>query len=220
MTQSKAWDWNKEDNKYWLEPCEESYYLAERWLKSDYRSILDLGCGLGRHSIYFAKHGFDVSALDLSEEAVNHLKDWAKKEALNINIKNADMLNLPYDDNSFDCVFSYHVISHTDTAGAKRIISEIERVLKPGGEVYLTLCSKETRSFKDAGYPKIDENSIVKTGEGPEKGIPHFYINLDEIIKLFINFNLLRIRHTDDCFFEGKKQNSIHYYIHAISTKH
>jgi SAM-dependent methyltransferase len=136
------------------------------------------------------------------------------------NIKNADMLNLPYDDNSFDCVFSYHVISHTDTAGAKRIISEIHRVLKPGGEVYLTLCSKETRSFKDAGYPKIDENSIVKTGEGPEKGIPHFYINLDEIIKLFINFNLLRIRHTDDCFFEGKKQNSIHYYIHAISTKH
>jgi len=69
-----------------------------------------------------------VSAFDLSEEATDHLKSWAEKENLSIEIKLADMLNLPYDDNSFDAIFVYHVISHTDSIGIKRIINEMTRV--------------------------------------------------------------------------------------------
>lgn len=171
--------------------------------------------GLGRHSIYFAKQGFQVSAFDLSQEATEHLKVWAEKEDLSIDIINADMLKLPYDDNSFEAIFTYHVISHTDSVGIKEIINEISRVLKNGGEIYLTLCSKESWSFKDAGYPKLDENTAIKTDEGPEKGIPHFYVNRDDILNLFANYDIERIRHTDDCYFSGKKQNSKHYFISA-----
>jgi len=46
------------------------------------------------------------------------------------------MIDLPYADNSFDSVFACHVISHTDTEGTKKIISEIEHVLKPGGLIH------------------------------------------------------------------------------------
>ena len=53
------------------------------------------------------------------------------------------MVALPYADNSFDSVFACQVISHTDTVGTKKVISEIERVLKPGGEIYISMCSKE-----------------------------------------------------------------------------
>lgn len=215
MTVSKAWDWDKELSPIWLEPSEESYFVAQQWKDKNVVNILDFGCGLGRHSIYFAKQGFNVSAFDLSEEATAHLKLWAKKENLSIDITNADMIELPYDDNSFDAVFAYHVISHTDSLGMKKIISEISRVLKKDGEIYLTLCSKETWSFKDAGYPKLDENTVVKTDEGPEKGIPHFYVTLDDILTLFDNYNIERIRHIDDCYFYGKRQNSKHYFIYA-----
>ncbi len=99
-----------------------------------------------------------------------------------------------------------------------KILSEISRILKPNGEIYLTLCSKETWSFKDAGYPKIDENTVIKTGEGPEKGISHFYVTLQEILKLFSDFEIEKIRHTDDCYFDGKEQNSKHYFILAKNT--
>lgn len=215
MVVSKAWDWNKESCHIWLQPSEESYFIAQQWKNKNIKKVLDFGCGLGRHSIYFAKQGFHVSAFDLSEKGTEHLRSWSEKENLSIEITNADMLKLPYADNSFDAIFAYHVISHTDSVGIKNIIIEISRVLKIGGEIYITLCSKETWSFKDAGYPMIDENTIIKTDEGPEKGIPHFYVTLDDIITLFDNYNIEKIRHTDDCFFSGKKQNSKHYFISA-----
>jgi hypothetical protein len=49
MTESKEWDWQKESSPIWLEPCEESYYFCRRWKKAVKRTVLDLGCGLGRH---------------------------------------------------------------------------------------------------------------------------------------------------------------------------
>lgn len=219
MSISKAWEWQKAQNSIWLMPSEESYYIAQHWKEINVQNVLDLGCGLGRHSIYFAKQGFDVSAFDLSVDGVNHLKQWADNENLSIDIKVANMLDLPYKDNTFDAVFAYHVISHTDSAGIKQIIKEITRVLKVNGELFITLCSKETWSFKDAGYPKLDENTIIKTEDGPENGIPHFYVALDDIINILSNYNVNRIRHTDDCYFDGKKQNSKHYFVMASLLK-
>jgi len=215
MTVSKAWDWNKETGLVWLNPSEESFYIAQRWKEKGYKTILDFGCGLGRHSVFFARSGFTVSAFDLSITGVNHLKQWVANDGLHIDTSVADMLELPYPNQSFDAIFAYHVISHTDSSGIKKIINEISRVLKSDGELYMTLCSKETWSYRDAGYPKLDDNTVTKTDEGPEKGIPHFYVNLDDILSLLSKFTIESIRHIDDCYFSGRKQNSKHYFITA-----
>lgn len=213
MSVSKSWDWNAEKDNVWLIPGEESHYIAYRWKEAGFKDLLDFGCGLGRHSIFFANYGFCVSAFDLSSDGVRHLREWANREGLCIDTRVADMLQLPYSDSSFDCLFAYHVASHTDTRGMNVILREIKRVLKPGGEFYLTLCSKETWSFTEAGYPRLDENTIVKTDEGPEKDIPHFHVNLDDVLRLLSDFTLLDVRHTNDCFLEGRKQDSKHFFI-------
>ena len=215
MSVSKAWDWSKETDSLWRRPSEESYAVMQRWKDEGVKRVLDLGCGLGRHAVYFAKQGFDVSACDLSREAVASLQTWAEAEGLPVRAAQADMTALPYADGAFDAVFAYHVISHTDTAGIRKIIGEIARVLRPGGELYATLCSKETWSFRDAGYPRLDANTIVKTDDGPEKDVPHFYATLDELFDLFHAFEIEQIRHVDDCYFAGRKQNSKHYYLSA-----
>ena len=217
MNISRAWDWKQETDPFWLKPSEESYYFANRWTEMNFKNLLDFGCGLGRHSIFFAKQGFHVWAFDLSEDGVNTLTGWAKKENLSINTHICDMLKLPYPDQYFDGIFAYHVISHTDTKGMEAILSEIHRVLKPNGEIFLSLCSKETWSYKEAGYPKIDDNTIVKTEEGPEQGVPHFYVTFDDIIQLFGEFEIRHIRHVDDCYYAGEKHNSKHYFILAKS---
>jgi SAM-dependent methyltransferase len=219
MAISKAWDWNLEKNGYWMEPCEESCWLADRWLKAGFRQVLDLGCGLGRHAIYFARRGMDVSAFDLSTEGTDHVRAWKTRENLKVDVQIGDMLALPYGSDSFDAIFAYHVISHTDTAGARQVISEIIRVLRPAGEVYLTLCSKDSPSFHNADFPKIDENSVMKTDEGPEKGVPHFYADLEDVLAMFKDFCIIRIRYINDCYFNSQKHDSIHYYIHAKGAK-
>ncbi len=215
MTASKAWDWGKENAEAWRQPCEESYYLAELWKQRGVKQVLDFGCGLGRHAVYFAKQGFDVSAFDLSEEATEHLREWATSEAVSVDIQVADMINLPYPDNSFDALFSYHVISHTDTNGIRIIIDEMKRVLRPNADIFLTLCSKETWSYKDSGFPRVDDNTVINDADGPEKGIPHFYVMLDDIKELLCDFELEKVRHSDDYYFAEGRKNSKHYFIYA-----
>ncbi|NLY96943.1 MAG: methyltransferase domain-containing protein [Clostridiaceae bacterium] len=122
-----------------------------------------------------------------------------------------DIHNLPYEDNRFDCLLAYHVISHTDSEGIIKVISEIRRVLRSGGEFYITLCSKSSPNFTQSKYPKIDENTVIKTEE-PEIGIPHYYADLQDIHRLLREFLIFRIRHIEDFF---KNTSSRHYYIHG-----
>lgn len=54
MVESKGWNWEivKDDKvDIWKNPSIESYYLLNRWKSQGKRNFLDLGCGLGRHSI-------------------------------------------------------------------------------------------------------------------------------------------------------------------------
>lgn len=185
----KGWDWKENKDNYWLIPDNDVYFLSEHFKQKGFKKIFDLGVGLGRHSIFFAQKGFDVSGIDISEYAVNRLKEISDKNNLNIDVRQANMLKLPFDDNSFDVVFSYNVIYHTDTKGFDTVLSEIKRVLRSGGEFYFTMISKNSWTFSSPEAPtrRIDENSIYIDGKESEIDVPHFYVNLDDIKRLFSN---------------------------------
>lgn len=217
MVESKAWKWEivtGEKEEKWKNPSVESFYLLNRWKSQGKDVFLDLGCGLGRHTILFAKNDFNVLAFDLSEDALKRTKSWAEELHLN-NIKydNGDMLNLPYENNSVDCILCRNVISHTDTEGMKKIINEINRVLKDGGECYLTLGSKESWGFKQ-DWPVVDENTKIRIEDGPENGIPHFYADYELIKNLLKNNKIESITQIQN-FYEtdGKSYNSYHFHL-------
>jgi AraC-like DNA-binding protein/ubiquinone/menaquinone biosynthesis C-methylase UbiE len=201
-----------------LKPVDNCIYLANRWRESGYVDLLDLGTGLGRHAIYFSKQGFNVTAMDISDYAVQYLKTWAGKENLLINAQVGDMQSLNYPNQSFDCIFAYHVISHTNSIGMKKTIAEIERVLKPKGEVYLSFCSKESTEFIDNRSNKLDKNTLISR-EKFEKGIPHFYADLNDIKELLANFKIELIKHTEyfyGDFNQDKHRREKFYYVNAI----
>ena len=214
MVESRAWDWSKNKVDIWKEPSIESYYLLNRWNKQMKKDFLDLGCGIGRHTILFVQKGFNTSAFDLSEEAINTTKKWAEELNLKVDYKIGDMLNLPYENNSFDCILCRNVISHTDTQGVKKIIKEINRVLREEGECYLTLGSKSSPSFKNEKFPVVDENTKIRVEEGPENGIPHFYADYNLIQELFKDNIIELIEHIEDFYEErGKTNSSYHYHL-------
>ena len=222
MIKSKGWNWKivKEDKEsIWKNPCIESYYLLNRWTSQNKKDFLDLGCGLGRHSVLFGKNGFNVSCFDISEEAIERTKKWCEEENLTCNYEVGDMLHLPYKDNSFDCIFCRNVISHTDTEGMKIIIDELKRVLKKDGEVYLTLGSKDTWGFKQEDWPLKDDNTRIRMEEGPEYMIPHFYADYDLCMELFKDFDIINIYQVIDYYNKNDKVlDSYHY--HLIIKKH
>ena len=215
MIESKAWKWEivkGSDEDYWKEPSIESYYLINRWQKQDKKIFLDLGCGLGRHTVQFAKSGFNTFAFDLSEKSIEATKEWVNRENLNVDFKICDMINLPYEKESFDCILCRNVISHTDTEGMKKIVSGINRILKDAGECYLTLGSKETWHFKQ-NWPAVDENTKIRIEDGPENGIPHFYADEKLISELFKDFEIVIFQHMEDFRLREATSSNWHYYM-------
>lgn len=212
-------DWSLVDDRtMWLEPCEESWYYAEKWRREGKEYVLDLGCGLGRHSVLFAKYGFKVTALDVSDEALAFLQNYCKEQCADVRCKNADMEEMPFEDNTFDCIFAMHSAGHTDADGMTKIMNEVKRVLRPGGEVFMTLCSKETWTYKQPDLPRLDDNTVVKN-DGPEQGVPHYFVDESDIKRLFSEYELIRVRHIDDCFCDGEWKNQKHYFIEAAVHK-
>lgn len=217
MVKSKGWNWKilkENEEEIWKNPSIESYYLLNRWKSQRKEKFLDLGCGLGRHSILFGKNDFDVSCFDISQEAVKRTKEWAEIENLKFDYKVGDMLELPYNNNQFDCIYCRNVISHTDTEGMKKVIKELNRVMKDDAECYLTLGSKDTWGFKQADWPLIDPKTRLRMDEGPEYKIPHFYVDYDLIKELFKDFDIVNVYQVVDYYeTENKTNNSYHYHI-------
>ena len=217
MTKSKGWNWkiaSDDINSTWKVPSIESYYLLNRWSNLGFKDFLDLGCGIGRHTVLFAGNGFNTYGFDISKYGLDKTKEWLDSLNLSANLKEGDMLDLPYENDSFDCILCRNVISHQDTLGVKQIIKELYRVLKDNGEVYLTLGSKSTWGFKQTSWPLIDENTRLRMEEGPEYKVPHFYADYDLIKTLFKDFKIEFINHIED-FYEanGKTYSSFHYHV-------
>lgn len=214
---AKEWDWKQvEDEQIWLEPSPRSIYLLNRWKKLNKETFLDLGCGLGRHSLLFASNGFNVKAMDLSEESVRRVKELFKEKGLNIDVKQGDMHHIPFEDKSIDCLLAYHVLTHTNLEGIKIISSELYRILSKSGEAYFDLCSIDGWIATKSNYPKIDNQTFVVNKEGPEFGIPHLCVNLDDILSIFSQFKIYKVEHSDICYEKDSKQDHKHYWIHLI----
>jgi ubiquinone/menaquinone biosynthesis C-methylase UbiE len=99
--------------------------------------LLEVGCGMGTDLLQFARGGAQVTGVDLTPRSIeisrNHLELYGQAGDFVL----TDGEQLPFEDESFDVVYSNGVLHHTpDTAGA---IREIHRVLRPGGQARVML---------------------------------------------------------------------------------
>ncbi|WP_437881270.1 class I SAM-dependent methyltransferase [Pseudomonas sp. LRF_L74] len=106
---------------------------AEVQGRSDAR-VLDLGCGAGHVAFNVAPHVGEVVAYDLSESMLEVVRDTARQRGLaNIRVECGAAERLPFDDGSFDFVFSRYSAHHWSDLGLA--LRDVRRVLKPGGTV-------------------------------------------------------------------------------------
>lgn len=211
MIKSKAWDWDVALAPQWEDPAPEVYPLLNRWHKQKLKKLLDLGCGVGRHALLFSKYGFEVSACDLSKEGVDKLNTLTKKSGLTIATKVCDMLFLPYEGNSFDCLIAFHAIYHSDDEGIQKIIIEIKRVLRIGGEAYITFNSKNSSAFKNPDNKHLSSSTIVKT-TGHETGIPHYYASKQDVELLLKGFKIVEFSYKEE-YWQEQDYTGAHYFI-------
>ena len=95
------------------------------------KTALEVGSGGGILTEEICKMGFTTTGIDPAERSIETASNHAKASGLNIKYDKGTGEHLPYADNSFDCVFCCDVLEHVQDL--PKVISEISRVLKPGG---------------------------------------------------------------------------------------
>jgi 2-polyprenyl-3-methyl-5-hydroxy-6-metoxy-1,4-benzoquinol methylase len=103
--------------------------------------VLEIGCGMGFHTEMLARTGAGVTAVDLSATSVSATQTRLEQKKLPADVRQMDAERLEFPDASFDLVWSWGVIHHSSRTG--RIVREIARVLKPGGEARLMVYNLE-----------------------------------------------------------------------------
>jgi SAM-dependent methyltransferase len=156
--------------------------------------ILDLGCGTGRHLVYFAAEGFDVHGLDAAPEGIKIAKNWLEERNLNGNLTIHRMEEgFPFQDSFFDAIISIQAMHHNKLESIKFIVQEIERVIKPGGLIFITFPKLDLFKKKNGWELKEIEKGTFIPLSGPEKGLFHHYFTMEEIHKVFSGFEIKKV---------------------------
>ncbi len=128
-----------EKRKYFVEPHIPSFAEFDQWKDKE---VLEIGCGIGTSAISFARAGAKLTVVELSPKSLEITRKRFEVYGLKADFIccNAENLSQFIPAKQFDLVYSFGVIHHTPNPHL--IIQEIEKVLKPGGEVRLMLYSK------------------------------------------------------------------------------
>jgi 2-polyprenyl-3-methyl-5-hydroxy-6-metoxy-1,4-benzoquinol methylase len=105
-------------------------------------TLLDIGCNWGRWSIAAARKGFSMVGIDPSLGAVTAARRIAKELNLDIKYLVADGRFLPFRERQFKVAYSYSVLQHLSKGDARKTISQISRVLEPGGLAKIQMANR------------------------------------------------------------------------------
>ncbi len=165
------------------------FKLAPRARKS--RSILDLGCGSGNHTVFLAREGFKAHGLDFSRAAIGRLKLRLKSEKLKAELSVHDMISLPYEAGRFDAVIDATALQHNPKKKIPAIIREIRRVLKKKGRFFSMIIASH-RGLSDEKFPTS-------------------FLTRDEALKLVSEFSNVSLDYFE--YSESSQKNKVRFWL-------
>lgn len=145
----------------------------------DGRRVLEAGCGTGRISLALARTGAQVTAVDVSQEAVDHTRTIFSNARLPVEARLASLFELPFADNSFDIVWNAGVLEHFSESERREALRELLRVTAPGGWVvtlnpsYYSVVYRLGKwlSERAGKWPYGHEDPVRSLGQ-PSQGLP------------------------------------------------
>ena len=200
--QSQYWEKNflSKPEMFGLEPSKPAEDTLKTIKKENIKSIVELGAGLGRDTIFFAKNSIHVSALDYSPAAIKIINKKVLENKLSnlVSSKIFDVRKkLPFEDNSVEACFSHMLYCMAlTTAELKYLNSEVCRILKPGGINIYTVRHTGDGDYKNGIH--IGEDLYENDGF-----IVHFF-SKEKVIKISEGFNIETIETFEEGTFPRK----------------
>ena len=161
--------WNKKhtgnfDGDWSNKPSIFAEYAVEFFPKEG--KILEIGTGKGGDAGFFHSRGYEVVATDFSEEAIK----FARKNFKGVEFIRLDTAQgLPFENNSFDVVYSHMSLHYFDAQTTRKIFEDIHRVLKPNG-IFATITNTIDDTEQEANdFEKLEEGFYKNTSKNISK---------------------------------------------------
>lgn len=189
---NEVWETEK-NNDYWKIPDPDLVEFLKD-IPGNVTTVLDLGCGIGRHSIYCAKQGFQVTAIDVSGNAIEHLTGWAKKENLAITTLADNIFSDAIKHMKFDLILSINVIYHGTRTEIQETIKGIHARLQSPGLFYFSFLSRDDDKYK---VGREIEPHTFNCDTSIHKGDIHYFADEDDLKDLIKDFDIISLKKND-----------------------
>lgn len=151
----------------YFDELEKARYTNEKWILEEMdlmelngKKVLEIGYGMGSDHVQLGKRGALLHGIDLTEGNLPITQKHLAYRNLQSELRTGDAENLPYEDNSFDFVWSVGVLHHTPDM--EKAIDEVYRVLKPGGGCFIALYNKNSWFYRCMVVPLYYWNKEYK----------------------------------------------------------
>ncbi|ABS41968.1 SAM-dependent methyltransferase [Clostridium botulinum] len=195
-------------------------FLNKSYDKSnrDKIKVLDLGCGSGRNSIAIASEGFKTYSIDYNKECIDITKEKATNLDLNLELSQNEGNEIPFDDNSFDCVIAWGSLFYNDSNGRIELLNEINRVLKKEGTFLANWRTTEDYFYKKG--KEIEKNTFFLDESCKKFGlqdIVYYFAEQNDLKKLY-NKTGFHIYNFDkkDFYTSNLEVKNSHWHVWAI----
>ena len=199
---NKGWDKVFKETGWGKYPSEELIrFMARNFYNVPNRKeikVLEVGSGTGANLWYFAKEGFDTTGIDGSKTGVDRSIKRLKEESYTAKVFVGDVIKLPFEDSTFDCVVDVECVYANSYKDSKKIIDEIYRVLKSKGKFFSKTFMVGTSGDGNGKILEGEENTYLELSEGSFRndcGITRF-TSEKEIQDLYKKFNIENVDYT------------------------
>jgi cyclopropane fatty-acyl-phospholipid synthase-like methyltransferase len=152
------------------------------FVENGVRSVLDIGCGVGRWAIYLAKNGLQVNGTDFSANAVRIARNWASEEGLSVEFTSRTLTETAFPGERFDGVVAALILDNVSREEMLIGVKLIRECLVDKGYLFALFNPIDTR---EAIEDRIE-------CENPTAGITQMNYTNSEIISAFRGFEVLR----------------------------
>ena len=206
MDQKKLWKqkWIVEDRFTPNDFAKKSFSgIKKRSLKT----LLDIGCGVGIDSVFFAQKGLRVTAVDFSESGIEKLNQSIKDKKIKTIIPVlSDITNLKFSPSSFDVIYAHLSLQYFDNRTTTKIFNKLYEILYPKGLFFIKCKSTDDRRY---GKGKEIEKDMYKL-----KGHNRHFFSKEYMAEKLKKFKILKIETTSSTYKENRSS-----FIEAVAAK-
>lgn len=204
VLKSKFWDKRYSGSEY-IYGEHPNIYLKKQLENIPVGNILFVGEGEGRNGVYAAKHGWNVTAFDLSIEGKKKAERLAHKHNVQIDYRVGELEEMNFQKGQFDVIAL--IFTHFPSHSRSNIHKELTKYLRSGGKVIM-----ESFSEKQIKYQVVGDS-----GGGP-KDIDMLY-TIEDIQSDFENFNIIDLVELESFLEERNHHNGLSALIRFVGEK-